>query len=74
MSVCFILMPAIDMLIAIYHILKDNIPFVDLGSEYHNQFNKERKINVYLKKLKALGWESDTNLILKSSQESTFAP
>ena len=41
-------------------ILKDNIPFVDLGSEYYNQFNKERKINVYLKKLKALGWESDT--------------
>jgi len=49
-----------SMLIAIYHILKDNTPFVDLGSEYYNQFNKERKINVYLKKLKALGWESDT--------------
>lgn len=49
-----------SMLIAIYHILKDNIPFVDLGSEYYNQFNKERKINVYLKKLKALGWSSDT--------------
>lgn len=49
-----------SMLIAIYHILKDNIPFVDLGSEYYNQFNKERKINVYLKKLKALGWQSDT--------------
>lgn len=49
-----------SMLIAIYHILKDNIPFVDLGSEYYNQFNKERKINLYLKKLKALGWESDT--------------
>ena len=49
-----------SMLIAIYHILKDNTPFVDLGSEYYNQFNKERKINVYLNKLKALGWESDT--------------
>ena len=49
-----------SMLIAIYHILKDNIPFVDLGSEYYNQFNKERKINVYLKRLKALGWESGT--------------
>lgn len=49
-----------SMLIAIYHILKDNIPFVDLGSEYYNQLNKERKINVYLKKLKAIGWESDT--------------
>lgn len=49
-----------SMLIAIYHILKDNTPFVDLGSDYYNQFNKERKINLYLKKLKALGWESDT--------------
>lgn len=49
-----------SMLIAIYHILKDNAPFVDLGSEYYNQFNKERKINLYLKKLRALGWESDT--------------
>lgn len=49
-----------SMLIAIYHILKDAIPFVDLGSEYYNQFNKERKINLYLKKLKDLGWESDT--------------
>lgn len=49
-----------SMLIAIYHILKDDIPFVDLGSEYYNQFNKERKINVYLKKLKDLGWNSDS--------------
>lgn len=48
-----------SMLIAIYHVLKDGIAFKDLGAEYYNQFNKERKINAYLKKLKALGWESD---------------
>ena len=47
-----------SMLIAIYHILKDGVPFHDLGSDYYNQFNKERKINAYLKKLKALGWEA----------------
>lgn len=46
-----------SMLVAIYHILKDGVAFKDLGSEYYNQFNKERKINAYLKKLKALGWE-----------------
>lgn len=46
-----------SMLIAIYHILKDGVIFKDLGAEYYNQFNKERKINAYLKKLKALGWE-----------------
>lgn len=46
------------MLIAIYHILKDGTEFRDLGAGYYNQFNKERKINSYLKKLKALGWEA----------------
>ena len=45
-----------SMLIAIYHILKDGVVFKDLGAEYYNQFNRERKINAYLKKLKALGW------------------
>ena len=48
---------AYSMLIAIYHILKDGVIFKDLGADYYNQFNKERKINAYLKKLKALGWE-----------------
>ena len=47
-----------SMLVAIYHILKDGVVFKDLGAEYYNQFNKERKINAYLKKLKALGWEA----------------
>lgn len=47
-----------SMLIAIYHILEDGIVFKDLGADYYNQFNRERKINAYLKKLKALGWEA----------------
>ncbi len=47
-----------SMLVAIYHILKDGVAFQDLGADYYNQFNKERKINSYLKKLKALGWEA----------------
>ncbi len=47
-----------SMLIAIYHILKDGVRFEDLGADYYNQFNKERKIKAYLKKLKALGWEA----------------
>ena len=47
-----------SMLIAIYHILKDGVVFKDPGADYYNQFNKERKINAYLKKLKALGWEA----------------
>ncbi len=47
-----------SMLVAIYHILKDVAVFKNLGADYYNLFNKERKINAYLKKLKALGWES----------------
>ena len=47
-----------SMLIAIYHILKYGVVFNDLGADYYNKFNRERKINSYLKKLKALGWEA----------------
>jgi transposase len=47
-----------SMLIAIYHILKDGVVFKDLGADYYNQFNKERKIHAYLKKLKSLGWKA----------------
>ena len=47
-----------SLLIAIYHILNDGVEFKDLGADYYNQFNKERKINAYLKKLKALVWEA----------------
>lgn len=46
-----------SILIAIYHMLTDGVIFKDLGADYYNQFNRERKINSYLKKLKALGWE-----------------
>ena len=49
-----------SMLIAIYHMLKEGVAFEDLGADYYNQFNKERKINAYLKKLKALGWQDPT--------------
>ena len=49
-----------SMLVAIYHILKDGVPFHDLGADYYNQFNRESKINACLKKLKALGWTAPT--------------
>ena len=56
-----------SMLIAIYHMLKDGAHFQDLGAEYYNQFNKERKINAYLKKLKALGWQSPVVTVEQSA-------
>jgi transposase len=46
-----------SMLIAIYHVLSGH-PFNDLGADYYNQFNTEKKINAYLRKLKNLGWEA----------------
>ena len=49
-----------SILIAIYHILKDGIPFHDLGADYYNQFNKESKIRACLQKLHALGWSEPT--------------
>ena len=49
-----------SILIAIYHILKDNVPFHDLGADYYNQFNKESKIRACLKKLHSLGWSEPT--------------
>lgn len=44
-----------SMLIAIYQMLKDNVPFKDLGSDYYTKFNTEKKVNYYYKKLQELG-------------------
>ena len=46
-----------SMLIAIYNILKYGEPFSDLGDAYYLQFNAEKKINYYLRKLEKLGWQ-----------------
>lgn len=44
-----------SMLIAIYHILKNNQPFNDLRSDYYVTSNKEKLIKKNLKSLKSLG-------------------
>ena len=46
-----------SMLIAIYHVLRDGVPFVDLGSDFYLKFNREKKIAAYLKRLNDLGWQ-----------------
>lgn len=46
-----------SMLIAIWHILKDGVEFHDLGSDYYNQFNREKKAKALLKKLNGLGFD-----------------
>lgn len=44
-----------SMLIAIYHMLKDNVFFKDLGSDYYTKFNAEAKAKYYFRKLQELG-------------------
>lgn len=50
-----------SMIIAIYHMLKYDVSFVNLGEDYYNHFNTEKKINHYLKKLQNLGWQLPTS-------------
>ena len=46
-----------SILVAVYHMLKDNVPFYDLGSDFYNKFNREKKIRSYLNKLSELGYD-----------------
>ena len=46
-----------SMLISIYYMLKNDVEFTELGADFYNKFNTEKKINSYLKKLKDLGWK-----------------
>lgn len=48
-----------SMLVAIYHMLKNGTAFMDLGSDYYNAFNRERKAEGCLKKLKQLGFAAN---------------
>jgi len=45
-----------SMIIAIWHMLKYGTAYKDLGGDYYNRFNKEKKIAMHLKKLAELGY------------------
>lgn len=49
-----------SMLISIYNMLKYGESYKELGEDYYNQFNKEKKIKNLLKRLNDLGWQSAT--------------
>ncbi len=51
-----ILAVAHSMLISIYYIIKNDTEYGELGVNYYNQFNVEKKANVYMKKLMDLGY------------------
>jgi hypothetical protein len=44
-----------SMLIAIYHMLNDKVPFKNSGSDYYTKFNTAAKAKYYLRKLQELG-------------------
>lgn len=56
-----ILAVAHSILIAIYYMIKEDKEYEDLGSNFYNQFNTEKKANSYIKKLKELGYEVQIN-------------
>ena len=52
-----ILAVAHSILIAIYYMIKEDKEFINLSSDFYNKFNKEKKANAYIKKLKELGYD-----------------
>jgi len=46
-----------SMLIAIYYMIREDKEYQDLGADFYNKFNKEKKANSYMKKLKELGYD-----------------
>jgi transposase len=46
-----------SMIIVIWHMLSKNVPYKDLGANYYHQFNADKKIEAYIKKLTDLGWK-----------------
>lgn len=54
-----------SMLIAIYYMIKEDKEYKDLGADFYNKFNKEKKANAYIKKIKELGY--DVQIVAQAS-------
>ena len=52
-----ILAVAHSILISIYYMIKEDKEYEDLGADFYNKFNKEKKAKAYMKKLKELGYD-----------------
>lgn len=45
------------LLVTIYHVLKDQVPYQDLGSDYFDKINAKHLVRHHLKRLEKLGFE-----------------
>jgi transposase len=52
-----------SMIVAIWHMLKDGTEYHDLGGDYYNRFNPQKKIARHLKQLAALGWAPSASVL-----------
>jgi len=57
-----------SLLIAIYFVLSGN-EFKDLGADYYNQFNREKKITSHLKQLAKLGFTLPDDVIKDAMEQ-----
>jgi len=48
---------AASMLVAAYHMLRDNVPYRDAGPNHFDKLNKERATNRLVRRLAELGFE-----------------
>lgn len=47
------------MLVVIYHVLHDRVPYRELGRDFFDRLNHSRLRSYYVKRLKSLGCEVD---------------
>ena len=52
-----------SILTVIWHILKHNVPYRDLGDDYYDGFHRKHKIKAYLKRFQVLGWEPELSAV-----------
>jgi len=59
-----------SLLIAIYFVLSGN-EFKDLGANYYNQFNREKKIASHLKQLAKLGFTLPDGIVQNALKQES---
>ena len=59
-----------SLLIAIYYVIRDRVPFRDLGEDYYDRFNAQSKVNLYIRKLEKLGAAPKRGAVKTASRKS----